>query len=275
MGNIDHAVVKDFGHEWGEYSQDGLSDAELERSFNQYFHIFPFDKLDQNAQGFDMGCGSGRWAKLVAPRVGTLNCIDPSDQALNVAKDNLTGQNNVNFFVASVDEDILEEKSQDFGYCLGVLHHIPDTLAGLHKCSALLKSGAPFLVYLYYRFDHKPWWFKMIWRASDIIRRFTCKLPFPLKKFVALLIAIFVYMPLARFALLMEKIGRDVENIPLTDYRNKSFYFIRTDALDRFGTRLEHRYTRDEIVQMLESSGFENITFSDQMPYWTALAWKK
>ena len=34
--------------------------------------------------GFDMDCGSGRWAKLMAPRVGHLDCIDPST-ALEVA----------------------------------------------------------------------------------------------------------------------------------------------------------------------------------------------
>ena len=32
-----------------------------------------------------MGCGSGRWAQFVAPRVKKLFCIDPSE-AINVAK---------------------------------------------------------------------------------------------------------------------------------------------------------------------------------------------
>ena len=32
-----------------------------------------------------MGCGSGRWAKVVAPRVGLLNCIEPSS-AIKIAK---------------------------------------------------------------------------------------------------------------------------------------------------------------------------------------------
>ena len=35
-----------------------------------------------------MGCGSGRWAQFVAPRVKQLICIDPSE-AINVAKKNL------------------------------------------------------------------------------------------------------------------------------------------------------------------------------------------
>ena len=33
-----------------------------------------------------MGCGSGRWAQLVATKISKLNCIDPSKEALEVAK---------------------------------------------------------------------------------------------------------------------------------------------------------------------------------------------
>ena len=42
-----------------------------------------------NSIGFDMGCGSGRWAKLIANKVKLLNCIDPSAVALEQAKINL------------------------------------------------------------------------------------------------------------------------------------------------------------------------------------------
>ena len=41
----------------------------------------------------DLGCGTGRWAKLVAPKVGKLHCIDPSS-ALDVARSNLSQFNN-------------------------------------------------------------------------------------------------------------------------------------------------------------------------------------
>ncbi len=49
------------------------------------FRFFLRDNLPEDAEGFDVGCGSGRWAKLVAPRVGRLHCIDPS-VALDSAK---------------------------------------------------------------------------------------------------------------------------------------------------------------------------------------------
>ena len=82
-------------------------------------------------------------------------------------------------------------------------------------------------------------------------------------------------MPIARFALIVERIGIDVSNFPLTWYRNESFYILRTDALDRFGTRLEQRFTKDEISLMLLNSGFEKIEFSEREPFWTVLSYKK
>ena len=41
-------------------------------------------------------------------------------------------------------------------------------------------------------------------------------------------------------------------------------------TFDRFGTRLEQRFTRAQIRQMMEQAGFERITFSDSPPYWCA-----
>ena len=67
-----------------------------------------------------------------------------------------------------------------------------------------------------------------------------------------------------------ERLGIDVDSFPLSTYRNRSFYTMRTDALDRFGTRLEHRFTRAQIREMLEAAGLERVTFSDRRPYWCA-----
>ena len=73
-------------------------------------------------------CGSGRWARFVSPRVGRLHCIDPSS-ALAVARSTPADQPNVQFHQASVASSGLPPNSQDFGYSLGVLHHVPDTAA--------------------------------------------------------------------------------------------------------------------------------------------------
>ena len=49
---------------------------------------------------------------------------------------------------------------------------------------------------------------------------------------------------------------------------------MRTDALDRFGTRLEKRFRRQEIITMLQSAGFKDIRFSDTQPFWCAVGIK-
>ena len=151
--NVDAATVVSFGDEWSHFDQSALSKAELARAFSVYFKIFPWDALPDDAEGFDMGCGSGRWVQFVAPRVGTLNCIDASAEALSVAPRTLADHDNIRFFHATANAAPLPKASQDFGYSVGVLHHIPDTEAALQACVDLLKPGAPLLVYLYYRFD--------------------------------------------------------------------------------------------------------------------------
>jgi hypothetical protein len=50
---------------------------------------------------------------------------------------------------------------------------------------------------------------------------------------------------------------------------------MKTDALDRFGTKLESRYTKEEIKKLMSNAGLENIIFSDKIPFWVALGYKK
>ena len=67
-------------------------------------------------------------------------------------------------------------------------------------------------------------------------------LPHKLRYFVSQIIAGLIYWPLARFAVICKKFGASepvIDNIPLGSYRSLSCYTMRTDALDRFGTRLE------------------------------------
>lgn len=268
--NMDPKTVEGFGDEWSAFDQRRLSGGELKELFATYFSIFSFEDLPSHAEGFDLGCGSGRWAGLVAPRVGRLHCIDPSSKALAVARIALAGHVNVDFHLAGVDEIPLPDFSQDFGYSLGVLHHIPDTEAGLASCVRKLKPGAPFLLYLYYSLDNRPAAYRALWRASDLLRRGISKLPFPARLGVANVIAAAAYYPLARTARFAERRGRDVHVYPLSAYRECSFFTMRTDALDRFGTRLEHRFSRAEIEAMMRRCGLRDIVFSERTPFWVA-----
>ena len=272
--NLDSRTIAGFGDEWTRFDQSELSENENRELFDNYFSLFPWEVLNENAQGFDLGCGSGRWAKLVAPRVGHLYCIDPSS-ALDVARKNLSHLPNCDFYNVSVDAIPLQDSSMDFCYSLGVLHHVPDTEAGIKACVDKLKVGAPFLIYLYYAFDNRPWWFIAIWRLSDVLRKVISRLPNGLRFFASQIIALLIYFPLAKTSRLLEDIGVNVDNFPLSGYRNCNFYTMRTDALDRLGTRLEKRFKKTQILSMMEKAGLEHIKFSKNMPFWCAVGFRK
>jgi SAM-dependent methyltransferase len=273
--NLDRRTVDGFGDEWRRFDQRVVSAEEQAALFAAYFAVFPWDALPAGAVGFDLGCGSGRWARQVAPRVGRLHAIDPAADALAVARANLAGCANVELHHAGVDTIPLADGSMDFGYSLGVLHHVPDTAAGLRDCVRKLKPGAPFLLYLYYAFDNRPWWFRQVWRASDLVRRGVSRLPPGARYAASQALAAGVYWPLARGARVLDRLGVDVERVPLSAYRDRSFYVMRNDALDRFGTRLEQRFTRAEMQALMERAGLERVRFHAGVPYWTAVGYRR
>jgi SAM-dependent methyltransferase len=272
--NLDRNTIDSFSDEWGCFDQADLDENEAWQIFNDYFAVFPWPSISKDAVGFDMGCGSGRWARFVSRRVGHLHCIDPSN-AIEIARKNLTGISNVSFIRASVDDESLPRDSQDFGYSLGVLHHVPDTRRGIESCVAMLKPGAPFLIYLYYAFDNRSFLYRLTWQCSDWLRRIVCRLTPTLKRRVTDFLAATVYFPLAKIAMLVERLGLDVSYMPLSYYRHHSMYTMRTDARDRFGTPLERRFSRDEIHEMMVSAGLRDIRFSSYAPYWCAVGFKK
>lgn len=269
--NIDEPTVAGFGDEWSTFDQSKTTRDEAAAIFRAYFSVFPWDALPADAEGFDLGCGSGRWGELVAGRVGLLHCIDASDAALEVARRTLRDRPNCRFHLASVDALPLADGSMDFGYSLGVLHHVPDTANAIASAARALKPGAPLLLYLYYALENRPRWYRTLWRTSDLARRRFATLPHRAKLVGSTVIAAAVYLPLARLAQVLERRGRDVEGWPLTFYRHRSFYTMRTDAYDRFSTRLEHRFSADEIRAMMLAAGLEDIVFSPDPPYWCAL----
>ncbi|MBM4106323.1 MAG: class I SAM-dependent methyltransferase [Phycisphaerae bacterium] len=274
FANADRRTVEGFGREWSAFDQSSLSAEERQRLFGRYFSLIGPEGLDPSAEVLDVGCGSGRWASVIAPRVGHLALVDASGSALQVARRNLDRATNVSFHLASAGDLPFADESFDLVYSLGVLHHVPDTESAIRSCASKVRQGGKLLLYLYYRFDDRPWWFRALWKVSDACRRVICRLPFGIRRRVTDLIALVVYLPLARLARLLDRLGACSRPIPLSFYRDASLYTMRTDSLDRFGTRLERRFTRSEIAEMLRKSGLVEVRFREDEPYWCVVGTK-
>ena len=273
--NLDSNVVSDFGREWKMFSNHE-SIKELKLIWEDYFNIFPWDSLPNNGGiGADIGCGTGRWSIPVVKKVKKLYLIDPSPNALNVAKSNLSKYSNIEYINKGVDATMPLIEKLDFAYSLGVLHHVPDIDAAFNSISKSLKKGAPFLVYLYHSFEDSPKWYKVLWKISDYLRKIISIMPHRFKVITTQFIALIIYWPISRTGFIFSKLGINTKHFPLIYYSDKPFYFMRNDSLDRFGTRLENRFSKKQIEQLFHNSGFVDIKFSNKKPFWCACGIKK
>jgi hypothetical protein len=101
-------------------------------------------------------------------------------------------------------------------------------------------------------------------------------MPSKLKRVVCDILAVVVYMPfvlLSRFFFMLG-LKKLANRVPLSIYAKQTFNIIRNDSLDRFGTPLEQRFSREQIRQMMSGCGLTDIVFSEQMPYWHAVGRK-
>ncbi len=272
----DSKTVASFGAEWEKFNE--FTENELEVCGKEYFDLIGSDVLNQNTLALDVGCGSGRWTRYLSKYVKFIEAIDPSSAFL-VARDMLksVGISNARVTQASVEAIPFDDDSFDFVFSLGVLHHIPQTEDGIVQCVKKLKRGGWFLIYLYYNLENRSSLHRILLRIVTGFRWIISRMPQPVKEFICEFIAAVIYWPLAFSSRIAERQGlseRLIENIPLSAYRNKTFKIMRNDALDRFGTPLEKRFSKAEIRLMLERAGLGNIRFSEKAPYWHAVAQK-
>ena len=273
--NIDLATVDGFGEEWTKFQS--FDEHELSVAGDQYFDIVTDVMVGTGSQVLDVGCGSGRWTRYLAPRAGFIEAVDPSHAVLT-AQRFLADLENVRLTQAGVDELPFPNESFDFVFSLGVLHHIPDTRTAMRRCVEKLKPGGYFLVYLYYDLDNRGRLYRLLFECSALVRRLVAGLPRRAKHAVCEAIAFSVYLPVVTAVRLLRRIpGLDglVMRLPLAYYWDKSLRIMRNDALDRFGTPLEQRFSRQEIRSMMIECGLDDIRFSEQAPYWHATGRKR
>ncbi len=271
--NIDPLVVKDFGNEWLKFQN--YSAEEIKSWAISYFDIIDDSIVNKNTYALDIGCGTGRWTKYLSGRAGFIEAVDPSNAVL--AADYLLGEiENVRIAKASVETIPFDDETFDFVMSIGVLHHIPDTQKALTDCVKKVKKGGYFYVYLYHNLENRGRLFKSVFYVSEGVRKIVSRFPPVLKRISCDLLAVTTYMPFVGTGRLLNFMGlkKLSKKLPLRDYQNKSFFIIRNDALDKYGTTLEQRFSKEQVITLMKNSGLDNIRVSPQSPYYHAVGQK-
>ncbi|HSN09578.1 MAG TPA: class I SAM-dependent methyltransferase [Hanamia sp.] len=272
--NIDQKVVNEFGDEWLKFYEH--DDDLVKKGGEEYFDILNKQIVNSNTYALDIGCGTGRWTKYLAGKVGFMEAVDPSNAIF--AADKLLGKiENVRLSKASIETLPFADETFDFVMSIGVLHHIPNTRQALIDCVKKVKRGGYFFVYLYYNLDRRGPFYKALFKSSDLVRKMVSRLPGKIKHFVCDVLAIIFYMPFILFGRFVNFLGfKDLaKRMPLHGYQNRSFFMIRNDTLDRFGTRLEQRFSKKQVTEMMEAAGLTDIVISPGIPFYHAVGKKE
>ena len=271
--NRDENVISHFGGKWKAFNYlDSKRLEDVREQFNSYVRPLPQGFLTRKDLVItDFGAGSGRWAHFFLDSAKQVYMLEPGVESFALLRQRFSANPKVALLNETVSDNSVPDSSLDLAVSLGVLHHIPSTLKGIQDISKKIKPGGYFLCYLYYALENKPFAYRLLWKFSNLFRLTISKLPFIARRAVCEIIAGLFYFPLARVSKAAEKLGMTTQNIPLHHYAQMSYYVMRNDAYDRFGTSLEQRFTRSEITEMLIQSGFDmsTLTFSKDEPFWT------
>ena len=153
----------------------------------------------------------------------------------------------------------------DFLFCLGVLHHLP--VNALEEVKALKKYASTILIYLYYALDNRPFYFRLLLEIVTSIRKTVSNIRNPtFRNGFSSFTAWTVYLPLVYLGKIVKPFGLS-RFVPIYEaYNGKRVQRTKQDVYDRFFTRIEQRFTKNQILEL--EKDFKKVTISDHLPYW-------
>lgn len=115
------------------------------RTYAKYIILKSLMDFKRTDVVLDLGCGSGRFTRLIAGKVGQLHGIDISKRALAIASIN----NPANCFLKMGSALKLPYPSKFFDkiYCVDVIEHIKNDLGVLFEIRRVLKDDGEAVVY--------------------------------------------------------------------------------------------------------------------------------
>lgn len=184
---------------------------------------------------------------------------------------------NVYVIKGSVIHSPLKEGIFDFAYCFGVLHHTSDPKKDLLEIARILKKQSPVFLYLYE--DHSDNVLKYLaLKAVMFLRKLTIKIPPKMLYILSFVASPLVFLFFSCPSIILRKFKstqKFAENMPFNF--STSLFGLGADLYDRFAAPIEHRFSRKELYDILDSHNFYNINITKLKATagWVVWAYKK
>lgn len=246
-----------FGFQWRIHARTQLDTDSSRRSEDAFRRRTGFKPDDLKGKlVLDVGCGMGRFADVATRWGAHVVGIDLS-LACEVAAGNLTGRA-ATILQADVFQLPFADRSFDFIYSIGVLHHTPNCEQAVKVLPRLLKPGGRLAVWLYSSYN--PWY-----RMSDIYRKVTRRMqPETLYKICRIAKPLYSTHQVLRKIPLFGKPASKVIAwlIPMSFDKNSQWRVL--DTFDWYSPWYQSKHSYEEVFRWFESCGLEDLHVGEE-----------
>lgn len=248
-----------FGYEWtwaGDYHAENYADW-----FPQ--GIDPAE-LVKGRTGLEVGCGAGRHAQITASRAAEHFAVDLS-RAVDSAFERNRHTTNCHVVQADAFHLPFRPGSFDYVYCLGVLQHMHDPVAGFRHLAKQPKKGGALLVNVYQA--SRPF----VLGALELFRKLTTRMSNRSLGRLSWALGVVDYAFIWPWKILkqtpLEKVLKPMVPGRVDEYARHDFHTCVTDWFDRLSCPVKKHYTREQMLSWYVEEGYDQIVVT---PYWKA-----
>ena len=209
----------------------------------------------------DVGCGAGRFLDVSSTAEANVIGIDISS-AIDAAKENLKGRENVHFIQASIYELPFRPGTFDCCYCIGVIQHTPNPENSLRSIAEMVKKDGKIAVTIYERRRWRTMFYSKYWLRPITKRmsketllkviQITMSVAFPVTN------VLFRIPLLGRFFMFSIPIANYVHEKQLTPQQRYDWAVL--DTFDMLSPQFDSPMNLAEASQVLVDSGIKEIS---------------
>ena len=246
-----------FGYQWNLFRKEQIDSFNgTTLSTDRFWSETAWDKNELvDKWVLDAGCGAGRFLDVATTSGAEVVGIDISS-AIDAAKENLQGCDNVHFVQASIYELPFREGAFDFCYSIGVIQHTPDPDRSLRSIAAMVKPGGEIATTIYGR---KPWtklyskyWFRPITKRMDKAKLLTL-IRRVMPAAFAVTNVLFRIPLLGKVFMFVIPVANYVHEKQLT--RDQRYAWAILDTFDMLSPQFDQPMTEAEAVAPLKDAG--------------------
>lgn len=253
------STIDDFSVQWRSFTDQRGYYASEELLADV---LAPFVRLPDlaGATVAEIGCGNGRFVRLLARHAARVIGVEPGDGAEN-ARAYCADCPNVEIVRADVYA-LPPLPPLDYVFAIGVVHHLPDPAGALRRMRELVRPGGRVLVWVYGREGNA-----LYLAVFGRLRRVTSRLPHRALRVVAAILAVGLRGYVAACRALP---------LPMRTYARNVLAPLDHEALclnvyDQLNPTIAFYWRRDEVERLLRDAGLVEVALHHRHGYsWTA-----